>query len=150
LTAEIERLSKHILAAANGAEGSNSLWRHFGISIAARATSVPSSDEKLEYILELLRTFRPETAPIDMSTLRRNADADVNAFVDLARTMATEVRAKFETVRVSGTEVELDLGDYFLTDEIEKSILAAAPNFGLSARIVGERYREFLRRKTAE
>ncbi len=136
---EIEKLSQHIVTAANSARGENSLWRYFGIAGSAQpAVSNNSTEEKLDYALHLLKSLRSESVTTHTTSTAADPDSDPQGFIAVAQSMADTVSAKFVTVDIDGRNVILNLGRYVLTDELRESIQKIASSYGVSAQIVYE------------
>lgn len=145
---EIDQLSQHIVTVANSAAGSNPLWQYFGLAVSAQpAQGSYSAEDKLDYALRLLESLKPASTVTHVSPTLANPDSDSEAYISVAQSMAKELNAKFVDVKIEGDKVTLDLGDYLLTEELEKSILTIAPNYGVVAEIVGKAHAELFRGK---
>ncbi|WP_279367350.1 hypothetical protein [Microbacterium testaceum] len=72
---EVERLAQHLADSAESCEGSNPMWRHFGLTIAADAPSVEgsSSDARLELITESLNDMRVEMSKLNSAVAAASA-----------------------------------------------------------------------------
>ena len=136
---EIEKLSQHIVTAANSARGENSLWRYFGIATSAQpAVSNNSTDEKLDYALHLLKSLRSESITTHTSATTTDPDSDPQGFITVAQSIADTVNAKFVNVDIDGRNVVLNLGSYILTDDLEASIRTIAGSYGVAVQIIRE------------
>lgn len=148
LTAEVDRLAQHIVSAANVANGTNALWHYFGLARSTLSVSgANSADDKLDYALHLLKSLRPEPSNIHVAGRAAGSGAEIEKFVALAQSMIEGLNAKFERVDVNGNEVTLDLGSFLITEELEESILAVAPNYGVTAHVIGKDYFEVVKKR---
>jgi hypothetical protein len=148
LPVEIDRLAQHIFSAANVANGTNALWHYFGLAKPANPSLVTNSaDDKLDYALQLLKSIRSEPTNIHVASGTTTSGADIEKFVALAQSMADGLNAKFERIEVNGNDVTLDLGTFLITEELEQSILVVAPNYGVTAHIVGDSFLRVIKKQ---
>jgi hypothetical protein len=133
LPQEIEKISAHILSAANRSNGKNNLWNYFGLSAVAEPIDPKKSsvDEKLQQILTLI-TSRPGLGSVSGESLGLKYDEQV---IEFAKKQFSTLNAEIEKHEVKGKEIFLDCSSYIITDGMVKAVTDFGAKLGYNVRI---------------
>ncbi len=72
LNDQVEDLANHIKDSFEKCEGSNSLWKYFGLSSTAQPTKEEGSDAKIDFLIRQVEALSEKLNPLDSSSINLN------------------------------------------------------------------------------
>jgi hypothetical protein len=159
LADEVQALSEHLNETRSRAAGRNGLWRYFGLTQRAEPANIENPlEEKIDLVLQEVSKSGRTQATSDDEEMRRLAEfpvfpADADSIRSFAPSLNDEqIDALVEAVRaleefsiaphlvgVFGTNVVLELGSFWIYDDLRDKAIETARGAGLLLILLGGR-----------